>query len=238
MSTNLICIGSGSAGNAYIIKDGDNKLLLECGINTKVIMKYLDYDIRNLNCLVTHRHKDHCKYIQGILSHGINVYSNSDVANIYKGVTPLQEEKRYNIGAFKVMPLRVPHGDTLNCAYVIDGIAIGRVVFITDASDFAYTIPRVNTLMIEANYSDELLLKAITEKSVRGSSEYHLNITTTENVINRHYTPDLRRVVLLHLSDAYSDERAFVAQIRNSFPTIEVYAAAEGRKFDLTASYF
>lgn len=238
MSAGLICIGSGSAGNAYIIKDGDNKLLLECGINTKVIMQYLDYDIRNLSCLVTHRHKDHCKYIQGILSHGINVYSNSDVADLYQGVIPLQDEKCYKVGAFKVMPLRVPHGDTLNYAYIIDGNTIGRVAFITDASDFDYTIIGVNTLLIEANYSDELLLKAITEKSVRGSSEYHLNIITTKSVINRHYTPDLRRVVLLHLSDAYSDERAFLTQIREIFPTIEVYAAAEGRKFDLTASYF
>lgn len=238
MKANLVCIGSGSAGNAYIVNDGDNKLLLECGINTKAIMQGLNYDVRNLNCLVTHRHKDHCKYIQGLLTRGINVYSNGDVADIYKGVTPLQDKKRYQIGIFKVMPLRIPHGDTLNYAYVIDGSAIGRVVFITDASDFEYTIPKVNTLLIEANYSDDLLLKAIHEQSVRGSSEYHLNIDTTIEVIKRHYTPDLRRVVLLHLSDAYSDERAFVGQIRDTFPTIEVYAAAEGRKFSITADYF
>lgn len=52
----LLCFGSGSSGNAYIIKCEKETLLLELGLSYREIIKNLNYEINGVaGCLVSHR---------------------------------------------------------------------------------------------------------------------------------------------------------------------------------------
>lgn len=54
----LKCIGSGSDGNCYALKDKNGDiLLLDCGISEKDIKVGIDFNISKVvGCLVTHAH--------------------------------------------------------------------------------------------------------------------------------------------------------------------------------------
>jgi len=54
----LQIISSGSQGNAYLLKDSNNKsLLVECGISFKKIKQALDFDLTQIvGALISHEH--------------------------------------------------------------------------------------------------------------------------------------------------------------------------------------
>lgn len=53
----LKVLASGSSGNCYIVQAGEEKLILECGIGYKEILKGLNYTIKNVKgCLISHQH--------------------------------------------------------------------------------------------------------------------------------------------------------------------------------------
>ena len=152
----------------------------------------------------------------------------------------VENKHRYTVGSFTIMPLKVPHGDCPNFAYVIDHPSCGRILFATDCEDFPYDIKDVTTLMIEANYSEEILLRhALDGDDIRSHSETHMEINRTLACIERLQSPKLRRVVLLHLSDGLSDERAFIKAVRGVVGDfVEVYAADKGMKIGLEKDWF
>lgn len=52
------CIGTGSSGNCYALKDKNGKiLLLDCGLPLKEIKAGIDFQVSNLvGCVITHSH--------------------------------------------------------------------------------------------------------------------------------------------------------------------------------------
>lgn len=52
----LKVIGSGSRGNAYMIKCSNESILIECGLSFNEILKGVDYDVADcVACVVSHR---------------------------------------------------------------------------------------------------------------------------------------------------------------------------------------
>ena len=67
-------LASSSAGNAYIVDDGKNRLLLECGLTYPKLQKMTGYTLTKFSaCLVSHEHKDHAKSAANLLKKGMNV---------------------------------------------------------------------------------------------------------------------------------------------------------------------
>lgn len=190
----------------------------------------------------TERHSDHFKYAKELARYNFPIYTTADAADMLPedDARDLAPKHKYRIGSFQVMPLEVPHGDCPNFAYVIDNPFTGRIVFATDCEDFPYDIPDVTTLMIEANYSEEILLRhALDGEEIRSRSGTHMEINTTLNAIERLQSPKLRRVVLLHLSDGLSDEKAFIKAVQGVVGEfVEVYAADKGMKIGLEKDWF
>ena len=60
----LTVLGSSSKGNGYILDNGQEALILECGVNIKEAKKALQFNIRKVaGCVVTHQHNDHAGHI-------------------------------------------------------------------------------------------------------------------------------------------------------------------------------
>lgn len=50
-------IASGSSGNCYLVQDGNESLLLDCGVGYKEILKGINYNISSIKgILLTHKH--------------------------------------------------------------------------------------------------------------------------------------------------------------------------------------
>ena len=124
--------------------------------------------------------------------------------------------KKYHLGGFTVIPLRVPHGDCPNFAYHItlpDGQAL---LFATDLEQFGYNVKGINHICIEANFSDDIRIDAMLNGAeLRAQSRNHMEIGETIRTINRLKSPELVNVVLLHLSDNLSDAEDFKKRIFN-----------------------
>lgn len=139
----------------------------------------------------------------------IPIYSNEEVSEKYKGVKSLQNKVRYKIGDFIVQPLEVQH-NCKNFAYIIEHEEIGKLVLVTDAISFPYKVKGVNHLLIEGNYSEDLIIDNLCKnETIRSHNEYHMEIGKTIEAIKRNMNPELKNIVLIHLSDGQSDEKLF-----------------------------
>ncbi len=194
----LQVLATGSSGNGYILRCGNDVLLLECGVSLERTLQALDYDISNVaGVLVTHKHGDHAKYATEYVKI-LTAYGNAEV----DGIKPLEPKKRYKIGGFDVIPLEVPHGDCLCNAYYIHHPAMGWLLFCTDAERFSYKLkPLPDNIVIECNYIQDVVLEHLSKgDEVRSNYGSHMELTDTIDTVTRLWSERLRNVVLIHRS--------------------------------------
>lgn len=235
----MICLASGSRGNAYILECKGEQLLLELGIKWNDILRGLNYDLSNIAaCLVTHAHNDHSKSVSNALKSGLSVYSCQEVSNNYQGVKVLPLGVKTQIGDFKVQPLIVPH-NAMCYAYIITHKEFGKLLFCTDCSAFKYKVKDCNHFLIEANYSDDIIIDNMCNNEFsRSASENHLEIGQTIDVLKHNYSPELQNVVLLHLSNGNSNAKEFVQRVKNELCFENVFVADKSVDVELHKSEF
>lgn len=234
----IICLGSGSSGNCYILETEKECLLLDLGVNFKDVVRSVGFDVSKIKgALVTHIHQDHAKYINECLSYMIDVYSCSEVCKKYDKSIYVQPRKRFCVGGFKILPLDVKHNSECY-AYLIDNDDFGRLLFLTDAMEFNYNIKGVNHFIIEANYSDDILLdKYIQEERVLSRNNNHLEIRETIDILKRNYTIDTNTITLCHLSDGQSDKKRFVEMVSKEIG-LKPLVAEKGVVIEINKSLF
>ena len=115
---------------------------------------------------------------------------------------------------------------------------MGKLLFITDTMTLDYRIAGLNHMMIEANYSDEILEDAIsngrTDRSARERLlQSHMEIKTTEQIIRTTDMTGVRNIILLHLSGRHSDSEQFRTQITKAVGK-PVYVASPAFKLDVS----
>ena len=154
------------------------------------------------------------------------------MANKHKGIFTLEQMKRYTIYGWKILPLIIPHGDCLNYAYHITMPDGQTLLFATDLEDFPYNIPNCNYILIECNWSEDLLIdRIINNEEARSSAQTHLELKQCIALLNRLKSSFLNKVILLHLSSGNSDEKAFVEEIKHLCGIDSVDVADKGKVF-------
>ena len=113
---------TGSSGNCYLVTNEETKILIECGVKKKELMRYLmsvGLNISQLDgCLTSHIHTDHTLSIEYVSDY-IDTYSTREVHNKYNNVIALESKKPIMIGTIKVLPILVEHGSCENYAYIL-----------------------------------------------------------------------------------------------------------------------
>lgn len=121
----------------------------------------------------------------------------------------MKQKVQYKIGGFVVMALPVQH-NCENYSYLVTHEEFGSLVFCTDAISFPYKIKGCNHILIESNYSEDLMIDNLCRnQEIRSHNEYHMEIGKTIEAIKRNMNTDLRTLMLIHLSDGQSDEKLF-----------------------------
>lgn len=232
----LICLGSGSTGNGYILETGKEALMIECGISMQEVKKALDWDLSKIvACIVSHKHQDHAIYLRQVVRSGIKVLALPDVFDRLCGTDLRETEpfcKRielmhgYKAGGFRIYAFDLDHSnnDYSPCpcvGFLVEHEEMGRLLFVTDTMMLKYSFPGVDHIMIEANYEDDILTRSIeagiTEVSQRSRLHAsHLELRQTAKILQRPEFKDAQNIILLHLSSRNSDPVLFRSTIEEA----------------------
>lgn len=219
----LTVLGSSSSGNSYILEASDGVLIIECGLPLIEVKKALDFNIgRIVGAIVTHQHGDHSKFIAEYLKSAIRVCALKEVFDAHTlkqriFCKTIESMHGYRIGTFKVFAVPVEH-DVPCVGFVIEHEEMGKMLFVTDTMMFEYRIENLSHILIEANYSDEILdyniENGITPTSMRPRLlQSHMEIKTTENILLSSNLDSVNEIVLIHLSNNNSDAEQFKQRI-------------------------
>lgn len=213
------CLGSGSKGNGWIIDDGREVLIVDCGVPVKEMKIAIDFEIsRVVGCIVSHCHKDHAGYINQYEGCGLEVYKP------YEAIGNIGYAK---FGSFFIQSFPLVH-DVPCFGFLISNPNIGRILYATDTEYIRYRFKNLNYVIVEANYANELLdddLDDTTKRThvLRG----HMELATTQRFLRQNCDENTKNVILAHLSNENADRDMFLTK---TSPMIEapVWIAKKG----------
>lgn len=212
-------LGSGSAGNATVLRRGDEALLIDCGLSVRQLeqrMALVDSSPGMLVAiLITHEHDDHVagaatlsrKYgIPIITSHGTHAAARERLANAH-GVETLRADHGFEFGAFQVQPVLVPHDAREPCQFVIsDGES--RFGMLTDLGHVTPHVLRefgaLDALVLEFNHEPALLATSVYPQFLKeriAGPHGHLGNDAAAALLDRLDCSRLHTLVAAHLSE-------------------------------------
>jgi len=216
----LHIVGTGSTGNCYILEGETSALIIECGKSFKDVKKSLDFNIEKIaGCIVSHEHGDHSKFILDFLNSGIECYSKlffNRKLDHSNRLNQIEHKKSFIVGEFTVMPFDVVH-DVPTFGFLIHHQECGNVLFLTDTISCNHKFPALNQVLIESNYSDEIIDRKFGNKFVRDRIlNSHMELKETIKTLQNCNLTQCNNIVLIHLSDSNSDEKQFKSEVEKA----------------------
>jgi phosphoribosyl 1,2-cyclic phosphodiesterase len=248
----LEVLASGSAANCYILSAGEDKLILDCGVKFRTLQEALDFDYSGVSaCLLSHEHKDHSKAIKNVFDAGITVVTSEQTiyaCNIYSHrvcETKLEEMLLLcgpeNKRLWYVMPITTQHDAVDPYGFFIIYIPTWEtVVYATDTYYLKYSFKGhslVNYWLIECNYCTDRLHTQYEAGEIdtglyRRLLQSHMSLEHLKDYLATQDLKKARKIVLLHLSDARSDEKRMEREIFEQ-TKVETVAAKAGLTVEL-----
>ncbi len=241
----LHIINSNSSGNCYVLTDNNMQMLLiECGVRIDKIKKAIRFKPANVaGCILSHEHGDHAKSIKGLLALGINVWASAGThtacgtASHYRAMK-LVSGKSQQIGSYEVIGFDVKHDVAEPFGFLIRHKECGTTLFLTDTYYSEYSFRGLNNIMIEANYSQDI----IEERVNRGDNpaflrdrviQSHMSLQTCLKTLAANDLSSVNNIVLIHLSDGNSNEALFKKEVeRQTGKTVTVAGKNMTIQFD------
>ena len=111
----LKILGSSSKGNCYLLDNGKDCLMIECGIPFKDVQKAVNFDISRIaGVIISHEHGDHAKHVGKCLEAQIPCYMSQGTKYALslpqtRLVRVMDELKVCRIGNFNIQPFATQH---------------------------------------------------------------------------------------------------------------------------------
>lgn len=222
-------MASGSKGNAYVVSDGETKILLECGISWRKLQENTDFGMTDMAaCLLTHEHKDHSMAVDHVIRNGVDLYLSPGTATALDlnghrvhRMPPMEDVR---IGTFIVRGFDVEHDCKQPYGYLLRSLKTREVLlFATDTAYIKYRFPGLTHVMIEANYDYGLMDPYLLSLNKR-IMYTHMSLDNLKDWIKANDTRTVRQIYLLHLSDDRSNAEDF-KRVVQMLTGAEVYVA-------------
>ena len=237
----LHVLGSSSSGNCYLFqseKTGE-VLAVEAGVKFNKVKKVLDFNLNSIvGCIVSHEHGDHAKCVGDFINACIPCYMSQGTKHALgfsssywaKGLLPCEQVV---INGFRVIPFPVQHDAAEPYGYLIRHEECGTVLFATDTYFLKYKFPGLNNVMLECNYSKEILdanftAGRIDKKRYERTIKSHMSYDNCLLTLQANDLSQVSNILLLHLSDNNSNATEFIHGIERLYPEIEITAATNG----------
>lgn len=220
----ITTLATGSKGNCYHITDGVTHILIECGIRFRDIQKSLNFKTSGLaGCLVTHEHKDHCAGIKDVLKAGIDCYMSSGTAEAigikHHRIKKVEAKKQFQLGTWTILPFDVQHDVSDPLGFLLMNQEGEKLLFATDTYYIKYKFPGLTHIMVECNYSMDILIQNIVDGLVpkvmkKRLERSHFSLENVKEFLKANDLSKVQEIWLLHLSDNNSDEKRFKREIQ------------------------
>ena len=216
----LKCLGSGSSGNCYILENETEALVIEAGLPLNKVKRALDFNVRKIvGVLIGHSHKDHSKYILEYEQDGIRVFKPYE----------LEFKVTKKFGNFTIRCFDLIH-DVPCCGFYIEHPEIGKMIYASDTEYIKYRFKNLDHILVECNYNKNFIQDGAANRT--HVLEGHMELQTTKEFVRVNNNPDLRNVVLLHLSANNSNPREFKEEMEK-IVDCPVWIAEKGLEVDL-----
>ena len=244
-----VCIlASGSEGNAMLLRTRDAALLIDAGLSGRKLSERLQragvMPDQLLGVVLTHEHGDHTGALRTLgKKHGWPIYCNSATAHALKdsglqdfaGWRYFQTGQPFSVGPWEIESFSVPH-DAIDPVGFVIRCGAGSLGVLTDLGHFSPPLVdrmrEVHTLVIEANYDEELLeqdqKRPWSVKQRIASKHGHLSNRAVADFVSRIGESNLRRVILGHLSrDCNRPDLALAAARAQVSAAVALYCAEQ-----------
>lgn len=227
---NILVIASSSKGNCYRISDGMTSILVEVGIPYQKIREALNFTLSDIDAaLCTHSHMDHSKAAEAIMTAGVDLYCSQGCAED-RGLSGhrlhyVKDGEDRKIGTMRVYFFKAMHDAPEPLMFVIcSSVTREKLLFCTDS----YYIPNrflgLNYIMVEANYSLEILehniANGLLPASLRNRIVHsHFSIEHLLEMLRANDLSQLKEIWLLHLSGGNSSAADFRDQVEKETGT-------------------
>jgi phosphoribosyl 1,2-cyclic phosphodiesterase len=217
-------LASGSKGNAYMVSDGNTKLLLECGIQYKQIQKGCGFRLSEIRaCLISHEHQDHSKAVKDIMRAGIDCYISAGTAEALEvsghRANIIKAKQQFRIGTWTILPFETQHDAAEPLGFLLANQAGDKLLYITDSFYCRYCFQGLTHIMIEANYSLDILNGNVESGSIPKEMKKrvlrsHMSIETVKEFLKANDLSKVQEIWLLHLSEQNSCEKRFKEEVQ------------------------
>ena len=218
-------VASGSDGNCYIVDDGVTKVLLECGIKYKKIVKALDYDINSVSaCIISHSHSDHTLACADLYSAGVDLYMPFDTADEIKNKKFLckmvSAGKQFKVGTFLIVPFENNHyhsnGEPCTCyGYLLYSEKTEeKLLFAIDTAYIKSKFKALDYIMIETNYISENIKDYDVAEVEKRRFISHQSLETAIDFLKTIDKSFLKCVYAIHLSKDRCDKDKVKSEIK------------------------
>lgn len=223
----LKVIGTGSKGNCYLLESETETLIIEAGVKITDIKKALKFDLSKVvGCIVTHEHMDHSTAISDLMKCGINMYASAGTLHSrfvfsLPRAKAIKSKEVFKVGSFKIMAFDVKHDAAEPLGFLIEHPECGKVLFLTDTFYCPYTFSGLTNIIIEANYSKEIIDRKFGSESglefLRNRIlKSHFSLANCKEMLAANDLSKVNNIVLIHLSDSNSDEIQFQKEVAES----------------------
>ena len=230
----ITTVASSSAGNMYLLDNGQSRLMIECGVPWAQGVKALTYNLAGLaGILLSHEHSDHSKGIRHAKGSGVDIYLSKGTADVmdlwgHRIHVMMPQVYRQIDGGWTVYPFPSFHDAAEPFGFVVSSGA-DRLLFLTDTFYNSLLIPGITHLITECNYSEEIISQRLAAGQITSELYYrvrrsHMSLERVLEMIRANGWDGLREVHLIHLSDNHSDEALFKTEVQK-LTGVPVYVA-------------
>jgi len=210
-------LGSGSKGNATLVRAGDTLVMIDCGFSLRETvqrMARLQVEPGQLDAiLVTHEHSDHSSGVAALsrkfripvyLTHGTSKTGRCDGSH---DLRRFNCEDEFDIGSLSIKAVAVPHDAAEPCQYRLSwgGYALG---ILTDLGSITpHVIDNFRTchsLLLEFNHDLPMLLEGPYPPHLKqrvGGDWGHLSNIQAADLLRQINGTRLRHLVVAHISE-------------------------------------
>lgn len=245
----MIMLGSGSGGNACLVKNEDTLILIDAGFSGAEIrrrMELVGYHPDDLEaCLITHEHGDHIKgasilskrHKVHLLMHPATKRAGKRKLNGNERIRHFEMNEEMRLGSLKVTSVPTLHDSASSTGFLVesDGASLGYLTDLGAVTEDNFLKMRTADFMVmEANHDRDMLwnghypphLKARVDSRVGHLS----NLDSAEFIAMLSELGQLKGVMLAHLSEKNNKPEIAFETVRNRVERpIDIYIAEQGQ---------
>jgi len=225
----ILPIASSSKGNAYVVEQDDEALLVDCGVSCKCLKAA--FDLAKLRgVLVTHNHIDHISGLSTLLNAvDVPVFANAMTADAVaesqkidnSAFVCFENGQSFDIGPFVVLPFSIPHDAADPVGYLIRGdqVYFHGTDIGTPLDSIGVKLAEAELALLESNHDSVMLRTSARPPSLKqriSGPRGHLSNDDACELVKRFASPKLKHLWLAHLSGECNLPRLALGAMRET----------------------